>query len=144
MAPRKPKDDDASSTTSDPVPPVLKPKTEKAKVAKGKTDKAKSEKPKTEKAKPVKKEGVKKDGEKAVKKDVDIKTGGAKAGDGGKVKEKPVTGEEAMELMARYLRETNRPYSATEVSANLHNKVPPVLSQSLVHLHCMEMVEGMC
>lgn len=41
----------------------------------------------------------------------------------GKVKEKPVTGDEAIELIARYLKEQNRPYSATEVSANLHGKV---------------------
>jgi 26S proteasome regulatory subunit, ATPase 3, interacting protein len=94
MAPRKPKpDDDASSTTSE-LPPVLKPKNEKAKVTKPKAEKAKSDKPKVEKPKAVKKEKV-----------------------------KAVNGEEAVEIMARYLKEQNRPYSATEVSANLHGKV---------------------
>lgn len=36
---------------------------------------------------------------------------------------KPVTGDGAMELIAEYLKTQNRPYSATEVSANLHGKV---------------------
>jgi hypothetical protein len=119
MAPRKPKstDDDASSTTSE-LPPVLKPKTEKAKV-----EKVKSEKPKTAKPKAVKKE---KDGEKVekAKKDGDGSGGGVsikKAGE--KEKVKAVNGEEAVEIMVRYLTEQNRPYSATEVSANLHGKV---------------------
>jgi 26S proteasome regulatory subunit, ATPase 3, interacting protein len=135
MAPRKSKptaDDDASSTTSE-LPAVLKPKTEKAKVEKVKSDKAKTTKPKsekTEKAKAVKKEA----GEK-VKKE---KAEGDGAGSGGKkdVKEgkgekfKAVNGEEAIEIMGRYLREQNRPYSATEISANLHGKVslPPLFS----------------
>lgn len=123
MAPRKPKptaDDDASSTTSE-LPPVLKPKTEKAKVEKVKSDKPRVTKPKTEKAKAVKKDGeksgVKKekgDGESGGKKDV-------KEGKGEKVK--AVNGEEAIEIIGRYLREQNRPYSATEISANLHGKV---------------------
>lgn len=128
MAPRKLKpDDDASSTTSD-LPPVLKPKNEKAKVTKPKadktkTDKAKTEKvdkPKSDKPKAVKKEKVDDDGE-GVKKDVKgDKSGGAKDG---KEKVKAVTGDEAIEVMKRYLREQNRPYSATEVSANLRGKV---------------------
>jgi 26S proteasome regulatory subunit (ATPase 3-interacting protein) len=132
MAQRKPKptaDDDASSTTSE-LPAVLKPKTEKAKVEKVKSDNAKTTKPKaekTEKAKALKKEsgeksGVKKergDGESGGKKDV-------KEGKGEKVK--AVNGEEAIEIMGKYLREQNRPYSATEISANLHGKasLPPL------------------
>ena len=34
-----------------------------------------------------------------------------------------MTGDEANALMVWYLKEQNRPYSATEVSANLHGKV---------------------
>jgi 26S proteasome regulatory subunit, ATPase 3, interacting protein len=118
MAPRKPKptDDDTSSTTSE-LPSVLKPKTEKAKVTKPKAEKAKSEKPKTEKAK-----AEKGDKAKVVKKEAVEKKDGDKGKDG-KEKVKAVNGEEAVELMGRYLREQNRPYSATEVSANLHGKV---------------------
>jgi 26S proteasome regulatory subunit (ATPase 3-interacting protein) len=125
MAPRKPKptaDDDASSTTSE-LPPVLKPKTEKAKVEKVKSDKAKTIKPKaekTEKAKAVKKDG----GENAKKEKGDGDGGGKKEGKEAKgEKVKAINGEEAVEVMGRYLREQNRPYSATEISANLHGKV---------------------
>jgi hypothetical protein len=147
MAPTKPKptNDDASSTTSD-LPPVLKPKTEKAKVTKPKSDKPKAEKAKTEKPKTVKKEKVDDGGgdgggKKGDKSASGVKVergdgsgggggggvGGKKAGDG-KEKVKTVNGEEAIELMARYLREQNRPYSATEVSANLHGKVSGSIS----------------
>jgi 26S proteasome regulatory subunit (ATPase 3-interacting protein) len=127
MAPRKPKstaDDDASSTASE-LPPVLKPKNEKAKVTKPKAEKAKTDKLKSDKPKAVKKEA-------SEKKEVKSETGGKKAdGDGkagekgkdGKEKVKAVTGDEAVEVMKRYLKEQNRPYSATEVSANLHGKV---------------------
>jgi hypothetical protein len=131
MAPRKKLDDeedDASSLASE----VLKPKTAKAKVTKPKAEKPKVEKAKVDKvkkevakkevgdAKP-KKEGVKKDpGETKVKKD----TGAKEKGEVGvKEKVKAVNGEEAMGIMAVYLKEQNRPYSATEVSANLHGKV---------------------
>lgn len=147
MAPNKPKptNDDASSTTSE-LPPVLKPKTEKAKVAKAKTEKPKAEKAKVEKAKAVKKEkvddgGADGGGKKGDKSVIGVKiekgegsgggggggVGGKKAGDG-KEKAKTVNGEGAIELMARYLREQNRPYSATEVSANLHGKVSSSIS----------------
>ena len=117
MAPRKPKpaDDDASSTTSELQ--VLKPKTEKAKV-----EKVKSEKAKTAKAKAVKKEKTGPDGEKGKKGEGD--GGGKKGGEKGeKEKVKAVTGEEAVGILGRYLREQNRPYSATEISANLHGQV---------------------
>jgi hypothetical protein len=116
MAPRKPKptaDDDASSTASE-LPPVLKPKNEKAKVTKPKAEKAekaKTDKPKSDKPKAVKKEA-------SEKKEV-----------------KAVTGDEAVEVMKRYLKEQNRPYSATEVSANLHGKVG-LLSLSLPNGGC--------
>jgi len=130
MAPRKPKpsDDDASSTTSE-LPAVLKPKTEKAKVTKPKVEKPKTEKDKskTEKPKAVKKE---KGDEKKEKSDGDSRTGEKGKGKDGKEKEgkekvKAVTGDEAIEVMRRYLKAQNRPYSATEVSANLHGKVSP-------------------
>jgi 26S proteasome regulatory subunit (ATPase 3-interacting protein) len=138
MAPSKPKptNDDASSTTSE-LPPVLKPKTERAKVTKAKSDKPKTEKAKAEKPKTVKKEKVDDGGGDGGGKKGDKSASGVKVekGDGsgagvgekksgdGKEKVKTVNGEEAIELMARYLREQNRPYSATDVSANLHGKV---------------------
>jgi 26S proteasome regulatory subunit (ATPase 3-interacting protein) len=75
----------------------LKPKTENAKVGKSKAEKLE----KTEKS----------------KRDVKDKEKGDKI--------KPATGDEAMELIAEYLKAQNRPYSATEVSANLHGKVSP-------------------
>jgi copper chaperone CopZ len=62
----------------------------------------------------------KESGEKAVKEKKEVKKDTAKDG---KEKVKAVTGEEAEALIKRYLREQNRPYSATEVSANLHGKV---------------------
>ena len=151
MAPNKPKptNDDTSSTTSE-LPPVLKPKTEKSKVTKPKSDKPKAERAKTEKSKTAKKEkekgddgGVEGGGKKGDKSasGSGVKgekgdggaggVGGKKAGDG-KEKVKTVNGEEAVGLMARYLREQNRPYSATEVSANLHGKVSSLPPFSLL------------
>ena len=131
MAPRKPKptDDDVASVTSngtDPLPVVLKPKTEKAKVSKPKTakkekivvDGIENEKPK---AKAVKKEKlVTEDGEKVKKSD-----GGKGDGVGkdGKEKIKPVTGEEAVQVLLSYLKKENRPYSVTDIFMNLHGKV---------------------
>jgi len=131
MAPRKKLDDeedDASSLASE----VLKTKTAKSKVTKPKAEKPKVEKAKVEKVKKEvvkkeagetkpKKEVMKKDpGETKVKKD----TGGKEKSEAGaKEKVKAVNGEEAMGIMAAYLKEQNRPYSATEVSANLHGKV---------------------
>lgn len=70
-----------------------------AKKAKLKVEKVTAVKPKT-----VKKESV--DG-KVVKKE----------------KLEKVDGDAAVELLVQYLRETNRPYSATDVSMNLHGKV---------------------
>jgi 26S proteasome regulatory subunit, ATPase 3, interacting protein len=118
MAPRKKLDDDFDASAT---PSPLKPKTEKAKVEKVKSEKAKVAKPKKEKAegdKPEKPKAVKKV---EVKKEKEKGDGGKK--DGGKEKVKPVTGEEAQELILKYLKEQNRPYGATDVSANLHGKV---------------------
>lgn len=69
-------------------------------------------KPKTEKARVIKAKAEKSDKSKNDKKDKDK---------GEKVK--PVNGDEAVQLIAEYLKAQNRPYSATEVSANLHGKV---------------------
>jgi hypothetical protein len=122
MAPRttKPKSEDV-----DP----LKPKTEKAKVEKvkaapkikaEKTDKStkvkveKADKPKTEKKSGKEEKGLKEDKSKYEKGD----------------KVKAVTGDEAVAIILEYLKSQNRPYSATEVSANLHGKVSHQVSLS--------------
>jgi 26S proteasome regulatory subunit (ATPase 3-interacting protein) len=76
-------------------------------------------KPKAEKAKVTKTKSEKTDKPDKSKKDVKEKEKGDKI--------KPVTGDEAMELIEEYLRTQNRPYSATEVSANLHGKVSPCI-----------------
>ncbi|KAL2064016.1 hypothetical protein VTL71DRAFT_4510 [Oculimacula yallundae] len=156
MAPRKPKDDDAQSTTSNDLPPVLKPKNEKAKVEKPKSDKPKVAKPKAVKKEKIvvdgegsgpsasvgpvaikeKKEkgaakGKGEDGEEKAKGGGDGKVGG-KEGKDGKEKVKPVTGEEAMSLIEGYLKVQNRPYSATEVSLNLHGKVTKTVADKLL------------
>lgn len=114
---------------------VLKPNTTKAKVEKPKSDKPKVVKPKTVKKekgadgevvdKPEKavKPKVKKDGgeEKDGKESKGASGKADKEGKGEKVK--PVTGEEAVQVILAYLKGQNRPYSATEISANLHGKV---------------------
>lgn len=126
MAPRKSKtDDDSHDETGSLASEVLKPKTAKAKVTKPKVEKPKVDKVKTEK---VKKAVAAKDGVEKVKKEL---AATAKeepvvkdaAATGAKEKVKVVTGEEAMKVMEAYLKEQNRPYSATEVSVNLHGKV---------------------
>jgi len=125
MAPRKPRpseedDDDASSIASE----VLKPKTTKAKVTKPKADKPKLDKTKAETAKKDMTKIDKVDGEKPKKESASVKhVGGSKLDKDGKEKVKAVNGEEAIALMVAYLKRENRPYSATEVSANLHGKV---------------------
>ena len=95
----KPKGDSGATlpTSIDP----LKPKTEKAKVTKVKSDK----------------QAIKKDT--VAKKDVV-----GKKDETGKVeKVKPVTGEDAQRVILEYLKVQNRPFSATEIQANLHGKV---------------------
>jgi 26S proteasome regulatory subunit, ATPase 3, interacting protein len=135
MAPRAPKpkastpastlDDTSSITSLSPLKPkaskVEKPKSDKPKVTKAKAEKVE---------KVIKKEGVDKPKKETVKKEPkDVKKDGGGGGgggakkDAGKEKVKAVTGEDAEKLVKAYLREQNRPYSATEVSANLHGKV---------------------
>ena len=124
MAPRalKPKPED------DGTPEILKPKTEKAKVEKSKAE-PKTPKVKGEKALKVEKaptaEKVEKVSKPKAEKKVADKGGDGKSGDGKAVKEKvkAVTGDEAVSLIVEYLKVQNRPFSATEVSANLHGKV---------------------
>ena len=121
MAPRPLKKEGTPSSTD--MPEVLNPRTEKAKVDKvKKAPKEKAEKaekapkavrPKVEKAAPKKVEKDTKDGK------VDAKKGAG----GEKEKVKVVTGDEAVTLIVEYLKSQNRPYSATEISANLHGKV---------------------
>jgi hypothetical protein len=119
MAPRALK----AKLEDDGAPEILKPKTEKAKVEKSKAE-PKTPKVKAEKALKVEKapkaEKVEKISKlKAEKKVVD------RGGDGKVVKEKvkAVSGDEAVSLIVEYLKAQNRPFSATEVSANLHGKV---------------------
>ncbi|KAG0647292.1 Meiotic expression up-regulated 13 [Hyphodiscus hymeniophilus] len=145
MAPRAPKKEDTPSSTG--TPEVLKPKTEKAKVEKAKAEprpRAKSEKANKEKGEKVEKEKEKVVKPKAVK-------GKGEKGDGegkekekekkavksdGKAVDKPkvkaVTGDEAVALIVEYLKAQNRPFSATEVSANLHGKVTKTVADKLL------------
>ncbi|KAJ5033627.1 uncharacterized protein L3040_008739 [Drepanopeziza brunnea f. sp. 'multigermtubi'] len=136
---------------------VEKPKSEKPKVAKPKAPKKEKVENEEKEAKP-KKKAVKKDKEEkdedgdfdmdadaAVSKPAKAKTegkakveskavgGGGAVGKGdGKEKVKPVNGEEAMELIRAYLKRENRPYSATEISANLHGKVTKTVADKLL------------
>ena len=84
--------------------------------------KAKKEKVVKEKVAKEKKEKEKDVKEKGGKTGAGVANGGEKK-EGGKEKVKAVSGEEAEKLIKEYLKIQNRPYSATEVSANLHGKV---------------------
>jgi hypothetical protein len=111
-------------------PPVLKPKNEKAKIVKadkkgsanaGAKNKVTAEKllaVAEEVGGKVKSKGVVKD--KGEKKDTKE---GKKVDKDGKEKVEKVSGEEAERLILKYLREQNRPYGATDLSANLRGKV---------------------
>ncbi|KAM3073913.1 hypothetical protein ACMFMG_008530 [Clarireedia jacksonii] len=50
----------------------------------------------------------------------------------GKEKVKAVTGDEATEVILQYLRRENRPFSAGDVSGNLHGKVTKTLTDKLL------------
>ncbi|KAH6677318.1 Tat binding protein 1-interacting protein-domain-containing protein [Halenospora varia] len=120
-------------TPPSPPPTALKPVTAKSKVEK--TTKPKATKAstaaKTEKVEKAIKNG---DAKVIVKKDGGT---GKKDGAGGKGekeddKVKKVTGEEAELLIREYLREQNRPYSSTEVVANLRGKVAKTVADKLL------------
>ena len=153
MAPRQPKvkvsADDPSAT-----PSPLKPKTEKAKVEKVKCDKPRAPKvikPKVTKTKagitttsddeamendepPAIKPPPKPKAAASAKKPTDKDASTAKDINGkeGKEKGKAVNGQEAIEVMMKYLKEQNRPYSATEISGNLHGKVTKTVADKLL------------
>ncbi|RDI78527.1 hypothetical protein Vi05172_g11409 [Venturia inaequalis] len=46
--------------------------------------------------------------------------------------EKPAKGDAAADMILHYLRKQNRPYSATDISANLHNKVTKAATQKIL------------
>ncbi|KAL1800202.1 hypothetical protein ACET3X_000544 [Alternaria dauci] len=59
-----------------------------------------------------------------------------------KTEEKP-TANEASDLVLEYLRKQNRPYSAIDVSANLHNKVTKASAAKILKdLHEQKAIEG--
>ncbi|POS83928.1 hypothetical protein EPUL_004259 [Erysiphe pulchra] len=115
MPPRKHKLEDGEETDS--TSPSQKIKKEASKIMKVKTEK----KPKTERVKKEKSDGKK----------IEIN---AFTKSGKEVKEKvsALHGDEAMELMLKYLKDQNRPYSATEISANLHGKVGKTVADKLL------------
>ncbi|CAG8961292.1 hypothetical protein HYFRA_00013572 [Hymenoscyphus fraxineus] len=117
---------------------ILKPKTEDAKIKKSKpaSEKSKVTKAKlekglaaSEKAKVVKAGKEKKDMGGGSKEKVEK---GKEKAEKGKEKVEKVSGEEAEKLILLYLKEQNRPYSATEISANLHGKVTKTLADKLL------------
>ncbi|KAI1004126.1 hypothetical protein K3495_g4084 [Podosphaera aphanis] len=115
MPPRKHKldEDDEYDSASLTAP---KSKIVKIKVVKPKAEK----KPKTEKLKREKVvEGKKSEPVPKIGKD-------------GKEKIITVNGQEAMDMIINYLKEQNRPYSATEISANLHGKVAKTAADKLL------------
>ncbi|KAH6637791.1 Tat binding protein 1-interacting protein-domain-containing protein [Boeremia exigua] len=58
-------------------------------------------------------------------------------------KEEKATGAEGSDMILRYLRKTNRPYSAIEVSTNLYNKVTKAATAKLLKdLHEQKLIEG--
>ncbi|KAF1928812.1 AAA-domain-containing protein [Didymella exigua CBS 183.55] len=58
-------------------------------------------------------------------------------------KEEKATGAEGSDMILHYLRETNRPYSAIEISANLRNKVTKAAAAKLLKdLHEQKLIEG--
>ncbi|KAF1362336.1 TBPIP-domain-containing protein [Lizonia empirigonia] len=58
-------------------------------------------------------------------------------------KEEKATGAEGSDLILHYLRRENRPYSAIDVSANLHNKVTKAAAAKLLKdLHEQKQIEG--
>ncbi|KAF7876856.1 uncharacterized protein EAF02_008076 [Botrytis sinoallii] len=121
----------------------VKPKAKKPKVEKGeKVEKVKAP-PKTKasikekvplKDKEVKGKGlikeVKETKENKETKDTKV------IGKDGKEKVKAVTGDEAQEVLLEYLSRENRPFSAGDISGNLHGKVTKTLTDKLLKELC--------
>ncbi|KAL7272100.1 hypothetical protein RUND412_005110 [Rhizina undulata] len=60
-----------------------------------------------------------------------------------KEKKEQVTGDQASELIVEYLRQQNRPYSAIDISANLHNVVTKATAAKILkELHEKGEIEG--
>ncbi|TGO44403.1 hypothetical protein BOTNAR_0829g00020 [Botryotinia narcissicola] len=126
----------ASIPSTASVTPV-KPKAKKPKIEKG-------EKAEKVKAPPKSKASIK---EKVPLKDKEVKGKGlAKEikeakdtkviGKDGKEKVKAVTGDEAQEILLEYLSRENRPFSAGDISGNLHGKVTKTLTDKLLKELC--------
>ncbi|KAF5870727.1 putative tbp1-interacting protein tbpip protein [Botrytis fragariae] len=121
----------------------VKPKAKKPKVEKGeKVEKVKAP-PKAKafvkekvpaKDKEVKGKSVIKEVKetKEIKEAKDIKV----MGKDGKEKVKAVTGDEAQEVLLEYLSRENRPFSAGDISGNLHGKVTKTLTDKLLKELC--------
>jgi 26S proteasome regulatory subunit (ATPase 3-interacting protein) len=108
----------SSSATNTPIKPTAAvPKPKKVKVEKEKVKAAPKGKAISAKDKDKDKDNAK---EGATEKKTLDKNG--------KDKVKAVTGDEATEVLLEYLRRENRPFSAGDVSGNLHGKVGFLLS----------------
>ncbi|KAF1811297.1 TBPIP-domain-containing protein [Eremomyces bilateralis CBS 781.70] len=60
-----------------------------------------------------------------------------------KEKEAKASGDQAADMILTYLRKQNRPYSAIDISANLHNKVTKTVAvKVLKDLHERKTIEG--
>lgn len=58
-------------------------------------------------------------------------------------KEKKLTPEESARLILDYLRQTNRPYSATDISNNLRNRVTKAAATKLLKdMHERKEIDG--
>ncbi|CCU75702.1 unnamed protein product [Blumeria hordei] len=124
MPPRKHKLDEVGVDTSTVIPsPVVK--TDKLKVERQRLEK----KPKVEK---VKKDKVNCEVGKKEKSDGKKTESLVRAVKESKEKVATIHGEQAIELIVTYLKEQNRPYSATEISANLHGKVAKTMADKLL------------
>lgn len=54
------------------------------------------------------------------------------------LKEKAIKGDEAEEIVLKYMKQINRPYAAADVSANLKNKVTKVVAQKVLQVLARE------
>ncbi|EPQ63646.1 Bgt-5473 [Blumeria graminis f. sp. tritici] len=124
MPPRKHKLEEVGVVTSTIIPsPSVK--TDKLKVERQRLEK----KPKVEK---VKKDKVNCEEGKKEKSDGKKTESLVRAVKESKEKVATIHGEQANELLVTYLKEQNRPYSATEISANLHGKVARAMADKLL------------